>query len=80
MKITITHYHISLARRDDPQYDAVALAIREATGLEPHVGADSVIIDGAKFYLPMSVQKFIAAFDDGRRVGPIEFELGVRNL
>ena len=44
MKITVTHYHISLARRDDPQYDAVALAIREATGLEPHVGADSVII------------------------------------
>lgn len=78
MKISITYTHISLARRDDPQYDAVALAIREATGLEPHVGADSVIINGSKHYLPMSVQKFIEAFDDGRRVGPIEFELGVR--
>lgn len=78
MKITVTHYHISLARRDDPQYDAVALAIREATGLEPHVGADSVIIAGSKHYLPRPVQKFIEAFDDGQKVGPIEFELGVR--
>jgi len=78
MKISVTHYHISLARRDDPQYDAVALAIREATGLDPHVGADSVMIGGSRHYLPGSVQRFIAAFDDGQKVGPIEFELGVR--
>lgn len=78
MKITVTHYHISRGRRDDPQFDPVALAISEATGFKPHVGASAVIIDGSSYNLPRSVRRFIEKFDDGLGVEPIEFELRVR--
>lgn len=80
MKIRITQRHIDLGcpKSTDPEQDPVALAIYEATGLWVEVRSRKVITHYGQHYLPNPVQKFIEAFDDGQRVGPIEFELGVR--
>ena len=80
MKIRVTAEHIKNGQRGEPQACPVALAIKEATGIMwitvgPH---DMSTMSESQLTLPVSVQKFIRAFDHGERkeeVVPFDFEI-----
>lgn len=65
-------------------YDcALALALREATGLDWHACEDSariMTLRGRKpvWKYPPEVRRFVAAFDRGEQVEPVTFKLPAR--
>jgi hypothetical protein len=54
----------------------VALAITRATGRTCEVDLDAIYVDGLGLvYSPTEVVKFVRAFDDGKNVDPLAFDL-----
>jgi hypothetical protein len=78
MKITVTEQHIEQGKQASQCFCPVALAIREATGIDQLcVLSIGVIFKTGSVNLPEEASNFVLDFDAGQAVEPFEFELPI---
>ena len=78
MTIHVTHDHIRAGHGGDYESDAMALAIKDATGaLCVAVGDDCVQVDGDVYPLPPRATAFVYNLDNRLPVYPLSFELPI---
>ena len=87
MRIEVTAEDIAKGERLRACRCPVALALSRAGFEEPEVypsygpddyspgGAGEIIAGGDRFALPLTVDRFVAAFDEGKPVEPFAFDL-----
>lgn len=74
--IKVRRKHINEGRPSAAESCPVALAIEDSGFRFPDVGgAGLIFVDGKKYKEPRSVTRFIAKFDEGRKVKPFNFFL-----
>lgn len=79
MKVTVTQEDIGHGIKNNPCHCPVALALIAAGVPNPSVFGNCVWAGDGSFYkLPAEAYQFIADFDQGKLVSPIEFD--VENL
>jgi hypothetical protein len=74
----VTERHIKLGRRHDPQCCPVALALKEQFSWVSVTIDEIIAYKGEKwhYFIPnRKVVDFIVAFDSGKTIEPMEFEL-----
>lgn len=82
MMISVTAEHITKGVAHKCEFCPVALALKDATGIEWTVGLIGALsVNGGKCYeielLPLKVRIFILDFDKGEHVDPFEFDLPI---
>lgn len=79
MKIKVTQEHIDRGTKKACSTCPVALALREATGMECEVSTTIAFLPNNDngIPLPIDAKDFIRRFDAGTLVQPFEFELPI---
>ena len=78
MKIQVRAFHIKSGVREDPFYCPIARAIHaKRPKANVYVDRDGLELNGRLIKLPLRVVRFIEAFDDGKEVKPMSFNLSL---